>query len=91
MVNWRGLGSPDRDAEREAENRNNLELSEHDCPAGSRGEKSAWNAGALGTKPGSRISPGGGNGKPFQYPCLENSTDRGAWQATGLGVAKSQT
>ena len=26
-------------------------------------------------------SPGGGNGNPFQYSCLENSTDRGAWRA----------
>ena len=88
-MNWRGLGSPDRDAEREAENRNNLELSEHDCPAGSRGEKSAWNAGAPGTKPGSRRSPGGGNGNPLQNSCLENSMDRGAWQATVHGVSES--
>ena len=27
-------------------------------------------------------SPGGGNGKPFQYSCLENFMDQGAWQAT---------
>ena len=32
-----------------------------------------------------------GNGKPFQYSCLENSTDRGAWQATVHVIAKSQT
>ena len=32
-----------------------------------------------------------GNGNPFQYSCLENSMDRGAWQATVHGVAKSQT
>ena len=36
-------------------------------------------------------SPGEGNGKPLQYSCLENSMDRGAWQATVHGVAKSQT
>ena len=36
-------------------------------------------------------SPGEGNGNPLQYFCLENSTDRGAWQATVHGVAKSQT
>ena len=29
--------------------------------------------------------------QPIQYPCLENSMDRGAWQATLRGVAKSQT
>ena len=36
-------------------------------------------------------SPGGGNSNPFQYSCLENSLDRGAWWATLHGVAKSQT
>ena len=35
--------------------------------------------------------PGGGNGNPLQYSCLGNPMDRGAWQATVLGVAKSQT
>ena len=32
--------------------------------------------------PGSGRSPGRGNGNPFQYSCLENPTDRGAWKAT---------
>ena len=31
------------------------------------------------------------NGYPFQYSCLENSIDKGAWQATVHGVAKSWT
>ena len=35
--------------------------------------------------------PGGGSGNPGQYSCLENSMDRGAWQATVHRVAKSQT
>ena len=35
-------------------------------------------------------SPGEGNGKPLQYSCLENSMDKGDWQATVHGVAKSQ-
>ena len=35
-------------------------------------------------------SPGEGNGFLFQYSCMENSMDRGAWQATVLGVTKSQ-
>ena len=35
--------------------------------------------------------PGEENGNPLQYSCLENSMDRGAWQATGHGAAKSQT
>ena len=34
---------------------------------------------------------GEGNGNPLQYSCLENSMDRGAWQATVHGVAKSRT
>ena len=33
--------------------------------------------------------PGGGNGNPLQYPCLENPMDRGAWWATVHGVAKT--
>ena len=34
---------------------------------------------------------GEGNGNPFQYSCLENSMDRGAWQATVHGITQSQT
>ena len=37
------------------------------------------------------LSPGEGNGNPLQYSCLENSMDRGAWQATVYGFAKSWT
>ena len=36
-------------------------------------------------------SPGGGNGNPFQYSCLGNSMDRGAWRATVHGVTKEST
>ena len=35
--------------------------------------------------------PGGGNGNPLQYSCMENPMDRGALQATVHRVAKSQT
>ena len=35
---------------------------------------------------GQEESPGGGNGNPLQYSCLENPTDRGAWWATVHGV-----
>ena len=35
-----------------------------------------------------KISPGEGNGYPLQYSYLENSVDRGAWQATVHGVAR---
>ena len=34
-------------------------------------------------------SPEGGNGNPIQYSCLENSIDRGAWQAIVHRVTKS--
>ena len=44
-------------------------------------KESACNAGDLGSIPGSGGSPGEGNGNPFQYSCLENPMDRGAWQA----------
>ena len=64
-----------------------------DCsfPGGSEVKASAWNAGDLGSIPESGRSPGEGNGDPIQYACLENPMDRGAWWATGYGVAKSQT
>ena len=52
---------------------------------------SACNVGDLGSMPGWGRSPGEGNDNPLQYPCLQNSMDRGTWQATVHGVAKSQT
>ena len=60
-------------------------------PGGSDGKESAGNAGDLGSIPGSGRSSGEGNGYPLQYSCLENSMDRGAWQATVHWVAESQT
>ena len=53
--------------------------------------ESACNAGDPGSIPGSGGSPGEGNGYPLQYSCLENSMDRGTWQATVHGVTKSWT
>ena len=44
-----------------------------------------------GSIPGLGRSPGEGNGNPLHYSYLENSMDRGAWQAIVHGVAKSQT
>ena len=58
-------------------------------PAGSDGKESACIVGDLGLTPGLGRSPGGGHGNPLQYFCLENSMDRGAWQAAIPGVAKS--
>ena len=43
----------------------------------------------MGSIPESGRSPGEGNGNPLQYSCLENSMDRGAWQAMVHGVTKS--
>ena len=58
-------------------------------PGSSDGEVSAYNAGDLGSIPGSARSPGEGNGNPLQYSCLENPMDGGAWQATVHGIAES--
>ena len=41
--------------------------------------------------PGSGRPPGGGNGNPLQYSCLENPIDRGAWRSTVHGIAESDT
>ena len=60
-------------------------------PGGSDGKVSVCNAEDLCSIPGLGKSPGGDHGNPLQYSCLENPMDRGAWQATVHGFAKSQT
>ena len=50
-----------------------------DFPGGSEGKASAYNAGDLGSIPGSGRSPGEGNANPLQYSCLENPMDAGIW------------
>ena len=45
----------------------------------------------MGLISGSGRVPGGGQGNPFQYSCLENPMDRGAWWATVHRVAESDT
>ena len=60
-------------------------------PDGLDGKASAYNAGDLGSNPGSGRSSGEGNGTLLQYSCLENPMDGGAWWATVCGVAKSRT
>ena len=47
------------------------------------------NARDAGLNPGLGRSPGLGNDSPLQYSCLENSMDRGTWQATIHGAAVS--
>ena len=60
-------------------------------PGGSDSKASAYNAGDLGSIPGSGRSPREGNGNPLQYSCWENPMDGGAWWVTVHGVSKSQT
>ena len=50
-----------------------------DFPGGSDSKASVYNAGDLGSIPGSGSFPGEGNGNLLQYPCLENPMDGGAW------------
>ena len=59
-------------------------------PGGSDGEESACNAGDLGPIHRLGRSPGEGNSYLLQWSGLENSMDRGAWQATVLGVTESR-
>ena len=60
-------------------------------PGGASGEESPCNMGDPGLVPGLGRSPGEGNGNPLRDPCLENSMDRGAWQAMVHGITKSWT
>ena len=57
-------------------------------PGGSVVKNPPANTGDMGSIPGWGRSPGEWNGKPLQYSCLGNTWDRGAWWATGHGVAK---
>jgi len=50
-------------------------------PANARGERD------VGSIPGLGRYPGEGHGNPFQYSCLQNPMDRGAWWATVQRVA----
>ena len=60
-----------------------------DFPGGSDGKASVYNAGDLGLIPGLGRSPGEGIGYPLQCSGLENSMDRGAWQAAEWGCKKT--
>ena len=60
-----------------------------DFPGGSEYKASAYNAGDLGSIPGSGRSPEEGNGYPLQYSYLENPMDRGAWWATAHRLSQS--
>ena len=71
-----------------------LSLEPRASPCGSNGKELARSTGDtrdVSSIPGSGKFPGEGNGNPLQYSCLRNPMDRGAWQATVHGVAKSWT
>ena len=58
------------------------------------GKESTYHAGDTGYASliqGKGRSPGGGNGNPLQYSCLENPMDSRAWRAILQGVTKNQT
>ena len=48
------------------------------------------NAGDMGSIPGLGRSTGEGNDNSFQYSCLENSMERGAWWTIDYRVEKSR-
>ena len=54
-------------------------------------QKPACNAGDLGSIPWSGRSPREGNGNSLQHSCLEDSMEKGAWQATVHGIKESDT
>ena len=60
-------------------------------PVGSDDKESTCNARDVDLFPGLVRSPGEGNGYPLQYSYLENSMDRGIWQAIVREVTKSWT
>ena len=49
------------------------------------------NAGDMGSIPGSRISPGGGNGNTLHFSCLGNPMNRGSWWLQPMGLNESDT
>ena len=59
-------------------------------PGRSADKESSCNAGYLGSAPGLGGSPGGGNGNPHQYSCLDSPMDRGVWRAAATG-SRSRT
>ena len=60
-------------------------------PGGSVVKNPPANTGDAGLIPGLGRSPGEGNGNLFQYSCLRNPMDKGAWWVTVHGITKSHT
>ena len=61
------------------------------CLSSKESSCNAGDARDVGSISGSGRSPGGGHGNAYQYSCLENPMESGAWWAMLNGVAKSQT
>ena len=72
-------------------NINGQEVAIWDFPGGSEGNKSACNEEDSSSIPELERSPGEGKGNSFQYSCLGNPMDSGAWRATVHGITKSWT
>ena len=62
-------------------------ITEKGFSGGSVSEESTCNAGDLGSIPGLGRCLGGGHGNPFQYSCLQNPMERGAWRAIVQDIA----
>ena len=60
-------------------------------PGGASGKDSICQCKRPRFNPWSGRSPGGGNGNPLQYSCLENPMDKGGWWASVHGISKNQT
>ena len=71
-----------------------IHIADSGFPSGATAKESTYNAEDardLGSIPGLGRSPGGGDGNRFQYSCLENPMDRGAWWVTAHRVIESDT
>ena len=88
---WRSLVSYSPWGLKESDVTKHTDRSSLGLPGGTVGKQPPASTGDTGSIPGSGRTPGGENGSPLQYSCLENSMDRRAWWATVHEVAKSQT
>ena len=75
--------------DKQMKNKQELERDWSEGSAGKESPLSAEDTRDPGLIPESGKSPGGGNGNPLRYSGLENSMDRGAWQAIVHGIMKN--
>ena len=74
-----GHTESDTEATQQQQQQQQQQLQPMEIPGHSDGKESTYNARDLGSIPESERSPGEGNDYPFQYSCLENPMDGGAW------------